>query len=338
MPASPELVAPAATPLARVRRIFLALALVACTLAAVTVAGVPDRTAGLRIAGVVAIAALAAVWARAYRRGALSPLDEPIELAALFAVGLAAGSAGSLGVVYTGLYLQSMYGSRTRAAAGLAVYAVAHVAAVAESGGQLGPALAQLPPLAIGCAVMQAFAAMLERHERSLQREAILRDASAGLVAAGERASVYAALLRAVARLGGARPPAAVVATLRGGELVVDAASGPWLPGVVSAHLAAGTLCRDETYAIASPRLAGLELFAPPDLAALAGVCVPLSARGALRGALVVFGDGAGREEIGALTALSGEAALALAALDAADGAVADRSIARLTERVAGMI
>src|SRR3954451_1934283 len=122
-------------PLGRVRRALLVVALGACVIAALAVAGVPDRTAGLRLAGVAAVAVLALVWIRAARRGALSPWDEPIELLALFAVGLAAGPAPSLVVFYAGLYLRSLYGSRLRAAAGLVVYAAAYVGAVSAAGG-----------------------------------------------------------------------------------------------------------------------------------------------------------------------------------------------------------
>src|SRR5829696_6574922 len=121
-------------PLERVRRIFLALALAACSLAAVAVGAIPDRTPGLRLAGLAAVAALAAVWLRAHRHGALSPWDEPIELLALFAVGLAAGPDAAMAVVCAGLYLRVLYGSRRRAVAGLAVYSVAYLASVIVAG------------------------------------------------------------------------------------------------------------------------------------------------------------------------------------------------------------
>jgi hypothetical protein len=366
MPASPErpadgarpargpasLLGTDAAPLDRARRIFLALALLGCALAAIAIAGVPDRTAGLRVAGVAAVAALAAVWLRAHRRGGLSSWDEPIELLALFAVALAAGPDMAIVVIYTGLCQRSLYGTRTRAAIGFAVYATAWGVAVAADGAVHGVvhSAEQLLPLAIGCAVMQAFAAMLGRHERSLERERILRDASGALVEARDRPAVYAAAMRAVERLGDGRPPAAVLAVLDGdgsGDLTVRAATGPWLPGIVSSRVPGSELPRDLTDALArggtaeleSPRLAGLELYAPPDVAALGGVCVPLSVRGELRGLLALFGPAlSGTEEVDALISVAGEAALALAALDGADAAADDRSIERLSERVPGMI
>jgi len=334
--------------LERVRRIFLTLALAACSLAAVAVGAIPDRTAGLRLAGLVAVAALAAVWLRAYRCGALSPWDEPIELLALFAVGLAAGPDAAIAVVCAGLYLRVLYGSRRRAGAGLAVYGLAYLASVIVAGAhRVADAAELLVPLAIGCAVMHAFASILGRHERALRRERILRDASAALVTARDRAAVHAATMRAVEQLGNGRAPAAALAVARGDGFDVRAACGAWLPGLVSSRISRADLPNDLAAAlsdgrpcgIASPRAAGLELYAPPEVAALAGACVPLSARGELRGFVAAFGpatsDGS---EVGALAALAGEAALALAALDAADAAADDRSLQRLHEHAAGMI
>jgi hypothetical protein len=331
-----------------VRRVFLALALLACALVTIASAGVPDRTAGLRLAGIAAVAALAIVWVRAYRRGALSAFDEPIELLALLTVGLAVGQELGLAVVYTGLYLRSLYGSRLRAAAGFAVYATAHVVMVVADGGQpLSEAAEHLPALVIGGAVMQALAALLGRHERSLRREQILREASAALVDARDRAGVYAAAMEAVDRLGEGRPVAAVLATRSESELVIRAATGQWLPGMVSAHVActelpsevASGLTRGEVVGLDSPRLAGLELYAPPEVAALSGVGVPLCVRGELRGFLAAFGPAVqDSDELGSLATVAGEAALALAALDGADHAADDRSLERLTQRVPGMI
>src|SRR5215208_1759150 len=280
-----------AGPLFRVRRALLGLALAACVLAAFAVAGVPDRTGGLRLAGVVSVAALALVWLRAARRGALSHWDEPIELLALFAVGLAAGPAPSLAVVYTGLYLRSLYASRWRASAGLAIYATAYIGAVSAAGDDgVREGLEQLPALALACAVMQAFAVVLARHERSLSRERILREASVALAAARDREALYGAILGAVERLGDARLPAAVLALMpsEGRDFTVRAATGAWLPGLVGSPLAEAELPGDlvaalgegRSWAAESPRLVGLELYAPPELDALEGVCLPLSARG----------------------------------------------------------
>ena len=316
-----------AGPLFRARRALLVLALAACVLAALAVAGVPDRTGGLRLAGVAAVAALALVWLRAARRGALSPWDEPIELLALFAVGLAAGPAPSLAVVFTGLYLRSLYASRLRAVAGLAIYAAAYTGAVSAAGGDgVREGLEQLPALALGCAVMQAFAVMLARHERSLARERILREASVALAAARDREGLYDAILRAVERVGDGRLPAAVVALVPGepdaeAGFTVRAANGAWLPGLVGAPLAqaelpgnlVAALAQGRSSAVESPRLVGLELHAPPELDALQGVCLPLAVRGSTRGFLAVFGPAVARQD------------------DAADSAADDRSIARLT-------
>ncbi len=193
--------------LERVRRLFLALALVACVVAVAGITGLPDRTAGLRLAGLGAVAALATIWVRSYRCDALSPFDDLIELGALFTVGLAAGPDLALGLVYTGLCRRSLYGSRSRAAAGLAVYALAHVVAVVAAGGSLTAvdALAQVPPLAIACAVMHAWAGVLARHEQSVAREHALRDASVALVTAADRGSLHDATLDAV-RPGPRRP------------------------------------------------------------------------------------------------------------------------------------
>jgi hypothetical protein len=302
------------------------------------------------LAGVVAVAALAIVWLRAYRRGALSPFDEPIELLALFAVGLAVGHELALAVVYTGLYLRSLYGSRLRAAAGLAVYSIAHAATVAaDSGRPIAEALEHLPALAIGCAAMQVLAVVLGRHERSLRRERIVHEASAGLVDARNRAAVYAATMEGVDSLG-VRSTIAAVLVLgpnRASELVVRAATGPWLPGIVPSRIALEELPSEviaglhggNVVAIDSPRLAGVELYAAPDLSVLGGVAVPLCVHGELRGFLAVFATAEqGSDEIGALATLAGEAALALAAIDAAETAAEDRSLERLTDRIGGMI
>jgi hypothetical protein len=335
-----------AGPLFRVRRALLVLALAACVLAALAVAGVPDRTGGLRLAGVAAVAALALVWLRAARRGALSHWDEPIELLALFAVGLAAGPAPSLAVVFTGLYLRSLYASRLRAVAGLAIYAAAYTGAVSAAGDDgVREGLEQLPALALGCVVMQTFAVLLARHERSLSRERILREASVALAAARDCDGLYDVILRAVEGLGDGRLPATVVALMPGepdadAGFTVRAANGAWLPGLVGAPLAdvelpgdlVAALREGRSWAAESPRLVGLELYAPPELDATEGVCLPLSVRGSTRGFLAVFGPAVTRQdEAAALAGLAGDAALALAAADAADSAADDRSIARLT-------
>jgi hypothetical protein len=311
------------------------------------VAGVPDRTGGLRLAGVAAVATLALVWLRAARSGALSPWDEPIELLALFAVGLAAGPAPTLAVVFTGLYLRSLYASRPRALAGLVVYAAAYIGAVSAAGGDgVREGLEQLPALALGCAVMQAFAVMLARHERSLARERILREASVSLADARDREGLYDAILRAVELLGDGRLAAAVIALAPGDErgaaepFTVRAASGAWLPGLVGLPLAGAelpgelvsALAGGRSFPVESPRLIGLELCAPPELDALEGICLPLAVRGSTRGFLAAFGPAVTREDdAAALAALAGEVALALAAADAADSAADDRSIERWT-------
>jgi hypothetical protein len=326
-------------PLARVRRALLALALTGCVLATIAIAGMPDRTPGLRLAGVVAVGSLALVWLRTARRGALSPFDEPIEVLALFTIGLAAGAAPVLAVVYPGLYLRSLYVSRVRAALGLVLYASAYAAAAGAGGGNgLREVLEQLPALALGCAVTQAFALMLSRHERSLSRERTLRQAGVALAEAPDRAAVYDVILDAVGRLGADQ--AAVMALMpseRGSSArgpTVRAAAGPWLPGLVGTLLPTADLPRDlaagRTVSVQSPRLVGLELYAPPELGP--GVCLPLAVRGESRGFLAVFGPGsAGTDHAESLAALAGEAALALAAADAADAAAVDRSLTRLT-------
>jgi hypothetical protein len=343
-----RLLAREAAPLVRVRRLFLALALLACVLAVVAVAGAADRTAGLRLAGVVAVSALAAVWTRSYRRGRLDGLDAPIELSALFAVGVAAGPDPALALIYTGLYLRSLYGSRGRVAGGFVVYAVAHGLAVAADGAGYSPAdaLAQLPPLAIGAGVMHAFATVLVGQDESLRRERILRRASGAVAAAAGRSAVYAAVLEAVEELAPGRPSAAV-ATRRGDDYVVRAAAGQWLAGMASSRIAtadlsrevAGQIERGAACPVDSPRAVGLELFAPADVAAGPGVCVPLVARGDVLGALIVFGPGlSARGQADAIATLAAEAALALAALDHSDGEADDRSLARVAAPVPGMI
>jgi hypothetical protein len=193
---------------------------------------------------------------------------------------------------------------------------------------------------------MQAFAVLLARHERSLSRERILREASVALAGARDREELYDAILRAVDRLGDGRLPATVVALApsegRGGSdaFTVRAANGAWLPGLVGSPIGRAELPGDLVAALAagrscpveSPRMIGLELSAPPELDALEGVCLPLAVRGTTRGFLAAFGPAVMRQdEAAALAALAGEAALALAAADAADSAADDRSIERWT-------
>ena len=329
--------------LERVRRLFLALALVACVVAVAGITGLPDRTAGLRLAGLGAVAALAAIWVRSYRCDALSPFDDLIELGALFTVGLAAGPDLALGLVYTGLCRRSLYGSRLRAAAGLAVYALAHVLAVVANGGSLTAvdALAQVPPLAIACAVMHAWAGVLARHEQSVAREHALRDSSAALIGAADRGSLHEATLAAVGRLAPGAP-AVVLGRREDGDLIVRAATGEWLPEIACATVAAHDFSADLASdladgiarAIESPREAGLELFAPPEVAAAPGVCVPLAVRGRVLGLVALFGTGAvSPAVVDALGTIAAESALALAALDSADRVADDRSIERFVGR-----
>jgi hypothetical protein len=335
-------------PLVRVRRLFLALALVSCVLAVVAVAGAADRTVGLRLAGVVAAAALAAIWTRSYRRGRVGGFDAPIEVAALFAVGVAAGPDPALALIYTGLYLRSLYGSRACVAAGFAAYAAAHGLAVAADGAGYSPgdALAQLPPLAIGAGVMHAFATVLVRHDESVRRERIMRQASAAIAAAASPPAVHHAVLGAVDRLTPGRATAAL-ATRAGDDFVVRAAHGQWLPGIASARVAAADLSRavgaqlerGAAGRIDSPRAAGLELFAPAEVADEPGVFVPLVARGEVLGTLTVFGRGvADQGQVDAIATLAAEAALALAALAQAGGTDGEWAIERLQAIVPGMI
>jgi len=186
--------------LARVRWLFL----LASLFAGVTLLPqlVVDTTAvPLRLLAAAAAVTLCWRWVRVYRRGAGSPLWDPLEAALLFIIALAAGPMPALGAFYVSLYYRALYPCAPRTVARALAYLAAFVGAVQFGSSQLSLASAEVMGQFFGfvlsAVVMHVVARALVMQERAVRREQTLREASVALVAATTRDEVYAAALEA---------------------------------------------------------------------------------------------------------------------------------------------
>ncbi|MBV8160680.1 MAG: EAL domain-containing protein [Acidimicrobiia bacterium] len=200
--------------LQRVRWTFLQFSLISgCLLMAAILTR--QQGAGVRGLGVAALAGLWWLWVEEYRRS-LSARWDLVEGAALVAVAVAVGNPlFMLLLLYCRVSFRSFSSSiRQAVAAGVIFFAAffAPVLILRVSGGQFSLQLVFLGsgfPLCV--AIMNTLHQTLDRLERSVDREQVLRGAGAALVAAADRAAIYTASLRAALDLLDSEPGAGAV-------------------------------------------------------------------------------------------------------------------------------
>lgn len=196
-----------AEPLARLRYLLVVLGILAAALLIPRLAFESSMRVGVRAAGVASAAALAWRWILAFRYGRLHPLGDLPEAAALVVIGWAAdGPQGALGLYYLALSFRSTYGSLPRAGMGALLYVGAYVAAGAiAAASALVPDSREVAGTALGFLLtgllVHLLASSLERQARSQERERVVADAGASLLAAECREDVYRAVEPTLRRL-----------------------------------------------------------------------------------------------------------------------------------------
>lgn len=181
-----------------VRLVFLLSALV---MAALPVSIILSRNAVGRPLQALAIAGLLWLcwwWIRGYKRANFPPLWYIPEGIAVCAAAVAVGNPlYAEGLIYTGLMLRSLYGTRRSVVATLLIYLGAFCGAVVISMSYMNvdlslvTVLTQLPEMPLMAALLHVVAASIARHERATFREKILRETETKLVSALERASYF---------------------------------------------------------------------------------------------------------------------------------------------------
>ena len=267
--------------------------------------------------------ALCAVWVHGYlRRGYTLDHDAAaIGLLVLLASVQPVPQVVAWLIVGT-VWLRVLHASGRAALAVIAAYTAvtAATALIGPAPGGLGTSISRVVLLGIGAGVMYLIGASLGGYERSIARERRLREAGRALVAAADRASIYAAAIDgARALLAGTR--GATVELAVGSEerleVVAEAGEGTGAPGgrVDLAALPAdvrAALARGEAVEIAQADEALWRAF---DLDARHGClyALPLAGQGTLDGALVVGSDRPPDAELkDDLETLAGLAALAV--------------------------
>ena len=185
------------------RWFFLLAALFNAALALALVVA-SDANVFVSCLGAIATLYLCWRWKRGYERKSFSIASDFLAGGALILVGYGAGDPIRAGMlIYVGLFLQALTGTRRRVVFAAAVHVSAYVIAVL-----LSPTLPTLnlwspevllqPPGVMMTAIMYVLGNTLARHERASAREQALARAGSELVASGDRDSVYAAALEAV--------------------------------------------------------------------------------------------------------------------------------------------
>jgi len=155
----------------------------------------------LRVAGAIGLCVLGWWWLRGYANGRFPLAGTLLEVAALGAVALAVEHPDRiLGVLYVGIYFRAVYGSWRALGLTLLVFAGSYfgpMVVLPAARVTTEEAVQQLIGLVLSTGMMGTLALALRRHERSAAREHVLAQAGAALVAATDRAQVYAAVLRA---------------------------------------------------------------------------------------------------------------------------------------------
>jgi diguanylate cyclase (GGDEF)-like protein/PAS domain S-box-containing protein len=261
----------------RVRWTFLQFSLVSGLLLIAAVFLRDKSGVGVQVMGVACLAALCWLWIEEYRRP-LSTRWDFVEGGALVAVAVAVGNPlFMLLLLYGRLCFRSFTSSlRNAVSAGIVFFAAffAPVVILRNSGEQFSLQLVFLAsgfPLCV--VIMNTLHQTLDRLERSVEREQVLREAGAALVSATDRADIYEpSLLAAVSLLEESSVGAAVVAIADDSGALVPVAS------VVSHPLPEESLTGALPVVVAA-RLTSVEPFAietadAPDLASALG-CQP---------------------------------------------------------------
>ncbi|MBV8296357.1 MAG: EAL domain-containing protein [Acidimicrobiia bacterium] len=218
--------------LERVRWTFLQFSLISGCLLMVAVLARHDSSVAVKAVGIVALAGLSWLWVEEYRLP-LSARWDLVEGAALVAVGVAVGNPlYMLLLLYGRLSFRSFSSSiRQAVTAGIIFFAAffAPVLILPSSGGEFSLQLVFLAsgfPLCV--AIMNTLHQTLDRLERSVEREQVLREAGAALVAATDRADIYVPSVRAALDLLGAdAATAAMVAVVDKNGALRTVAAGP---------------------------------------------------------------------------------------------------------------
>jgi diguanylate cyclase (GGDEF)-like protein/PAS domain S-box-containing protein len=218
--------------LERVRWTFLQFSLISGCLLMAAILTSHDSSVAVQAIGAAALAGLCVLWVEEYRRS-LSAKWDLVEGVALVAVAVAVGNPlYMLLLLYGRLCFRSFSSSvRQAVAAGVIFFAAffAPVLILRGSGKQFSFELVFLAsgfPLCV--AIMNTLHQTLDRLERSVEREQVLREAGAALVAATDRVDIYnPSLVAALDLLDEDAPgPAVVVVADKDGELRAVAAEG----------------------------------------------------------------------------------------------------------------
>src|SRR5581483_9851262 len=201
--------------------------------------------------GIAALAGLCWLWVEEYRR-ALSGKWDLLEGVGLIAVGVAVGNPlYMLLLLYGRLCFRSFVPSvRDAITAGVTFFVAFFVPVlILQASGLQLVFLASGFPLCV--VIMNTLHQTLDRLERSVGREQVLREAGAALVAATDRADIYTPSLDAALDLldGDRRGHAVVAVADKDGELLAVAAEGPFpdaplsdtIPDTVRMRLADGS-------------------------------------------------------------------------------------------------
>ncbi|MBV8304385.1 MAG: hypothetical protein JOZ04_09270, partial [Acidimicrobiia bacterium] len=218
--------------LERVRWTFLHFSLISACLLMVAVLARHDSSVAVKAVGIVALAGLSWLWVEEYRLP-LSARWDLVEGAALVAVGVAVGNPlYMLLLLYGRLSFRSFSSSiRQAVTAGIIFFAAffAPVLILPSSGGEFSLQLVFLAsgfPLCV--TIMNTLHQTLDRLERSVEREQVLREAGAALVAATDKADIYVPSVRAALDLLGTdAATAAMVAVVDKNGALRTVAAGP---------------------------------------------------------------------------------------------------------------
>lgn len=216
-------------PLARARWLFLVFALVSAALLVPELADDPNPKPWSWPLGVVAALALALLWLRAHRAGALLPGSALLEAGALLAAGVAVGRPiETLGVLLVGLSFRSLYASGAGVQAGILLYIGAFLGGLAIEHPDFLGVQAVFPVIGFVLTgnVMYALARALDRHEQACAREQAVAGAAATLVSARGREEILRAPLAAILTLAGPAKTRASLMLVEPHRIVVAAAAG----------------------------------------------------------------------------------------------------------------
>jgi len=174
--------------------------------AAITLAMIAASDADLPIRGLGVVATLFMCWRwkRGYVRGEFAMVGDLLAGVALLAVGFGAGDPIRCAMVlYMGLFLEAMFGTRRRLAIATCIQLGAYGVAVGLSPSRelltvWSPEVVMQPPGAALVAVMYVLGSTLARHERAAAREHALARVGSELVASADRDAVFNAALLGV--------------------------------------------------------------------------------------------------------------------------------------------